>query len=97
MKHYEADISVKRVGIITAPRLPPDHPSVRHSSCLDREVFPAADISEARQNAIALVKYPNTPEFLKCLDFYYRSVQNAPMGRLARSERTRRRDTDPFL
>ena len=87
MKHYEADISVKRVGIITAPRLPPDHPSVRHSSCLDREVFPAADISEARQNAIALVKYPNTPEFLKCLDFYYRSVQNAPMGRLARSER----------
>ena len=64
MKHYEADISVKRVGIITAPRLPPDHPSVRHSSCLHREVFPAADITEARQNAIALVKYPNTPEFL---------------------------------
>ena len=71
MKHYKADISVRRVGIITAPRLPPDHPSVRHSSCLHREVFPAADITEARQNAIALVKYPNTPEFLNCLDFYY--------------------------
>ena len=71
MKHYKADISVRRVGIITAPRLPPDHPSVRHSSCLHREVFPAADISEARQHAIALVKYPNTPEFLNCLDFYY--------------------------
>ena len=84
MKHYKADISVRRVGIITAPRLPPDHPSVRHSSCLHREVFPAADITEARQNAIALVKYPNTPEFLNCLNFYYRSVQNAPMERLAR-------------
>ena len=71
MKHYKADISVRRVGIITAPRLPPDHPSVRHSSCLHREVFPAADITEARQHAIALVKYPNTPEFLNCLDFYY--------------------------
>ena len=71
MKHYKADISVRRVGIITAPRLPPDHPSVRHSSCLHREVFPAADITEARQNAIALVKYPNTPEFLNCLNFYY--------------------------
>ena len=71
MKHYKADISVRRVGIITAPRLPPDHPSVRHSSCLHREVFPAADITEARQNAIARVKYPNTPEFLNCLDFYY--------------------------
>ena len=77
MKHYKADISVRRVGIITAPRLPPDHPSVRHSSCLHREVFPAADITEARQNAIALVKYPNTPEFLNCLNFYYRAVQNA--------------------
>ena len=47
MKHYEADISVRRVGIITDPKIPPDHPSVRHSSCLHREVFPAADISEA--------------------------------------------------
>ena len=71
MKHYEADISVRRVGIITAPRIPPDHPSVRHSSCLHREVFPAADIPEARQHAITRVKYPNTPEFLNCLDFYY--------------------------
>ena len=71
MKHYKADISVRRVGIITAPRIPPDHPSVRHSSCLHREVFPAADIPEARQRAIVLVKDPNTPEFLKCLDFYF--------------------------
>ena len=71
MKHYEADISVRRVGIITDPKIPPDHPSVRHSSCLHREVFPAADISEARQHAIALVENPNTPEFLKCLDFYF--------------------------
>ena len=71
MKHYEADISVRRVGIITAPKIPPDHPSVRFSSCLHREVFPACDITEARQHAIALVENPNTPEFLKCLDFYF--------------------------
>ena len=71
MKHYEADISVRRVGIITAPKIPPDHPSVRFSSCLTREVFPACDITEARQLAIALVENPNTPEFLKCLDFYF--------------------------
>ena len=96
MKHYKADISVKRVGVITAPRIPADHPNVRHSSCrftksisqpsyslrknekhsahsscLHREVFPAADITEARQRAIARVKYPNTPEFLNCLNFYY--------------------------
>ena len=71
MKHYKADISVRRVGVITAPRIPPDHPNVRHSSCLHREVFPAADITEARQRAIARVENPNTPEFLKCLDFYY--------------------------
>ena len=70
MKHYKADISVRRVGVITAPRIPPDHPNVRHSSCLHREVFPAADITEARQRAIARVENPNTPEFLKCLDFY---------------------------
>ena len=71
MQKYKADISIKRVGIITAPKLPPDHPSVRFSSCLHREVFPAADITEARQRAIARVKYPNTPEFLNCLNFYY--------------------------
>ena len=71
MKHYKADISVRRVGVITAPKLPPDHPNVRHSSCLHREVFAAADITEARQRAIARVKNPNTPEFQKCLDFYY--------------------------
>ena len=69
MKHYKADISVRRVGVITAPRIPPDHPNVRHSSCLHREVFPAADITEARQRAIARVENPNTPEFLKCLGF----------------------------
>ncbi len=71
MKHYTADISVKRVGIITAPKIPPDHPNVRFSSCLHREVFPASDIAEARQHAITLVENPNTPEFLKCLDFYF--------------------------
>ena len=71
MKHYEADISVRRVGIITAPRIPPDHPSVRHSSCLHREVFPAADITEARQTRHRTRQNPNTPEFLKCLDFYF--------------------------
>ncbi|RKU10814.1 hypothetical protein C6503_19200 [Candidatus Poribacteria bacterium] len=71
MKHYKADISVRRVGIITAPKLPPDHPNVRFSSCLHRETYPAADITEARQSAIALVENPNTPEFQKCLDFYF--------------------------
>ena len=70
MQKYKADISIKRVGIITAPKLPPDHPSVRFSSCLHREVFAAADIAEARRNAIARLENPNTPEFLKCLDFY---------------------------
>ena len=70
MKHYKAKISVRRVGIITAPKLPSDHPSVRYSSCLTREIFPAADIAEARQHAIARLENPNTPEFLKCLDFY---------------------------
>ena len=71
MKNYKADISVKRVGITTAPRIPRDHPSVRHSSCLTREVLSAPDIAEARQRAIALVENPNTPEFQKCLDFYF--------------------------
>ena len=71
MKHYKVDISVKRVGTITAPGLPPKHPSIRHLRCLTREVFPAADIAEARQRAIALVENPNTPEFQECLDFYF--------------------------
>ena len=71
MKRYKADISVKRVGITTAPRIPPDHPNVRYSSCLHREVFPATDITEARQRAIALVEDPSTPEFQECLDFYF--------------------------
>ena len=70
MQKYKADISIKRVGIITAPKLPSDHPNVRHSSCLTREIFPAADITKARQHAIARVENPNTPEFLNCLDFY---------------------------
>ena len=96
-KYYKVDISVRRVGIITAPRIPPDHPNVRYLRTLTSEFFHAPDITEARQRAIARVEDPNTPEFLKCLDFYYRSVQNAPMGRLARSKRTRRRNTNPFL
>ena len=70
MKHYKADISVRRIGVITAPRIRLDHPGIRFSSCLHREVFPATDITEARQRAIALVEDPSTPEFLKCLDFY---------------------------
>ena len=71
-KQYKADISVRRVGIITAPRIPPDHPNVQFSSgSLHREVFPAPDIVEARHRAIALVENPNTPEFQKCLDFYF--------------------------
>ena len=72
MKHYKADISVEtRRRYNRTVRIPPDHPSVRFSSCLHREVFAAADIPEARQHAITRVKYPNTPEFLKCLDFYF--------------------------
>lgn len=71
MKHYKADISVRRVGITTAPKIPPDHPNVRFSTCLHRESFPAADITEARQCAIHLVENPSTPEFTKCLDFYF--------------------------
>ena len=71
IKHYEADISVRRVGITTAPRIPPDHPNVRFSTCLHREGFPAADIAEARQHAIHLVENPSTPEFQECLDFYF--------------------------
>ncbi|MCY3723304.1 MAG: hypothetical protein OXG97_13865 [Candidatus Poribacteria bacterium] len=71
MKHYKADISVRRVGITTAPKIPPDHPNVRFSTCLHREGFPAADITEARQRAIYLVENPSTPEFTECLDFYF--------------------------
>ena len=70
MKNYKVDISVKRVGITTAPRIPPDHPAVRFSSYLDRQTFPAADITEARQHAIALVENPSTPELTECLDFH---------------------------
>ena len=71
MKKYKADISIRRVGIATAPKIPPDHPNVRFSSYLHCETFPAADITEARQQAIALVENPSTPEFQKCLDFYF--------------------------
>ena len=70
LKHYKADISVKRVGITTAPRIPRDHSNVRFSRCLTRDIFPATDITEAHQYAIALVENPNTPELLECLDFY---------------------------
>ncbi len=71
MKNYKADISVRRVGIITAPSIQPLDPRVRFSSCLHREAFPAADITEAQQRAINIVENPSTPEFLKCLDFYF--------------------------
>ena len=71
MKHYKADISVRRVGVETAPKIPPFHPSIRYSSCLTCEMYPASDIIEARERAIALVHNPNTPEFQKCLDFYF--------------------------
>jgi len=70
MKHYKADISIKRVGIITAPRIPADHPNVRFSSCLTRVPYPAADITKARQYAILLVEYPHTPNFQEILDSY---------------------------
>ena len=70
MKKYKADISVRRIGVITASRIRLDHPDVRFSSCLHCEVFPATDITEACERAIALVENPSTPEFLKCLDFY---------------------------
>ena len=89
IQKYKADISVRRVGIITAPKLPPDHPSVRFSSCLTREIFPAADITEARQRAIARVENPNTPEFLKCLDFYsFRSKRLT--GKTGKSQENRK-------
>ena len=71
MTRYKADISVRRIGITTAPRIPWDHPAVRFSSCLHREVFKAADITHARQAAIALVENPNLPEFQKVLDDYF--------------------------
>ena len=69
-KYYKVDISVRRVGIITAPKLPSDHPSVRYLRTLTSEFFHAPDITEARLRAVARVEDPNTPEFLKCLDFY---------------------------
>ena len=71
MKNYKANISVSRVGVGTAPKIPPHHPAVRHSRCLHREVFKAVDITQARQSAIDLVENPNLPEFQKCLDFYF--------------------------
>ena len=71
MKHYKADISVRRVGVETVSKIPLFHPSVRYSSCLTREMYTASDITEARERAIALVHNPNTPEFQKCLDFYF--------------------------
>ena len=70
MKHYKAKISVRRVGIITAPKLPSDHPSVRYLRTLTSEFFHAPDITEVRLRAVARVEHPSNPEFLKCLDFY---------------------------
>ena len=69
MNNYKADISVSRVGVHTAPRIPWYHPDVRFASCLDRKVFEAADITEARQSAIDLVENPY-PELQKFLDEY---------------------------
>lgn len=71
MKQYKTDISVKRIGVSTAPKIPWDHPAVRFSRSLHREVFPALDITQARQSAIALIENPNLPEFQKVLDFYF--------------------------
>ena len=71
MNRYKADISVRRVGVHTAPRIPWYHPDVRFLSCLHREAFKAADITEARQSAIDLVENPKLPEFLKALDDYF--------------------------
>lgn len=71
MNTYKADISVRRVGVHTAPRIPWYDPRIQFSSCLNREVFEAADITEARQSAIALVENPNLPEFQKVLDDYF--------------------------
>lgn len=71
MTQYKADISVSRVGVHTAPRIPWHDRRIRFSSCLHREVFKAADITEARQSAIALVENPNHPEFQKVLDDYF--------------------------
>ena len=71
MNNYKANISVRRIGVTTAPKIPCDHPAVRFSSCLHREVFKAADITQARQSAIDLVENPNLPEFQKVLDFYF--------------------------
>ena len=71
MNTYKADISVTRVGVHTAPRIPWHDPRIRFSSCLHREVFKAADITHARQSAIALVENPKLPEFQKVLDDYF--------------------------
>ena len=70
MNNYKTDISVSRVGVHTAPRIPWYHPDVRFASCLDRKVFEAADITEARQSAIDLVENPY-PELQKFLDDYF--------------------------
>ena len=71
MQHYKADISIRRIGVTTAPNIPWDHLAVRFLSTLHREVFKAADITHARQSAIDLIENPNLPEFQKVLDFYF--------------------------
>ena len=70
MKHYKADISVKRVGITTAPKIRLTTQTSDFQVASIAKSFPAPDIAEARQRAITLVKNPSTPEFQKCLDFY---------------------------
>lgn len=70
MNNYKADISVTRVGVHTAPRIPWYDPRIRFSSCLDRGIIEAVNITEARQSAIDLVENPY-PEFQKFLDEYF--------------------------
>ena len=97
MKHYKAKISVRRVGIITAPKLPSDHPSVRYLRTLTSEFFHAPDITEVRLRAVARVEHPSNPEFLKCLDFYCVPFKMLEWEDWQVTKRAGRRDTDPFL
>ena len=96
-KYYKVDISVRRVGIITAPRIPPDHPNVRYLRTLTSEFFHAPDITEARLRAVARVEDPNTPEFQKCLDFYYVPFKTLQWKDWQEAKRAGRRNTNPFL
>ena len=67
---YKVGVSVSRVGVHTAPKIPWNDPRIRFLSCLHRDVFEAVSITEARQFAINLVENPKVPEFQKVLDDY---------------------------